>query len=155
MNGPQDKPGRWTPTSGATPGRGSTSPGAPGGTSTDAPYITDGAGMLRPGVVLGKYQIVRPLGAGGMGSVYEAVHTGIGKPVALKTMSASLANDPRAEQRFLREAAAASRLEHPHVVDVTDFGSEHGIIYIVMELMRGEDLAALIQRAPAGLDYAF
>ena len=121
----------------------------------DAPYITDGSGMLRPGVVLGKYQIVSSLGSGGMGSVYEAIHTGIGKPVALKTMSASLANDPRAEQRFLREAAAASRLEHPHVVDVTDFGSDAGIIYIVMELMRGEDLAALIQRAPAGLDQTF
>ena len=85
-----------------------------------------------------------PLGSGGMGAVYEAVHTGIGKPVALKTMSAALATDPRAEQRFLREAAAASRLEHPHVVDVTDFGSDSGVIYLVMELMRGEDLAALI-----------
>src|SRR5687767_6147488 len=119
------------------------------------PYSTDEMGLLRPGTQLGKYQIVRPLGSGGMGAVYEAVHTGIGKPVALKTMNAALASDPRAEQRFLREAAASSRLEHPHVVDVTDFGSDHGVIYIVMELMRGEDLAALIARAPAGLDYTF
>jgi serine/threonine protein kinase len=126
------------------------------GTAPPTPgYRTDENGLLRPGTVLGKYQIVRPLGSGGMGAVYEAVHTGIGKPVALKTMNAALASDPRAEQRFLREAAASSRLEHPHVVDVTDFGSDHGVIYIVMELMRGEDLAALIARAPAGLDYTF
>ena len=136
-------------------------PGAPPnttpspGSGSDPAYMTDGQGMLRPGVVLGKYRIVGQLGSGGMGSVYEAVHTGIGKPVALKTMTAALANDPRAEQRFLREAAAASRLEHPHVVDVTDFGSDSGVIYIVMELMRGEDLAALVQRAPAGLDVSF
>src|SRR4051812_33771907 len=72
------------------------------------------------GTVLGKYEIVDRLGSGGMGAVYEAVHTVIGKSVALKTMSAALAADPRAEERFLREAAAASRLRHPHVVDVTD-----------------------------------
>jgi eukaryotic-like serine/threonine-protein kinase len=123
--------------------------GAPG-----QPFV-DASGMLAAGTLLGKYQIVRALGVGGMGSVYEAVHTGIGKAVALKTMNAALASDPRSEQRFLREAAAASRLEHPHVVDVTDFGADHGIIYIVMELMRGEDLAALVQRAPAGLDGSF
>ena len=112
-------------------------------------------GSLPPGTMLGKYQIVRQLGQGGMGAVFEAVHTGIGKAVALKTMNPALASDPRSEERFLREAEAASRLEHPHVVGVTDFGSDQGIIYLVMELMRGEDLAGLIARAPAGLDAGF
>jgi serine/threonine-protein kinase len=105
--------------------------------------------------MLGKYQIVRQLGQGGMGAVFEAVHTGIGKAVALKTMNPALASDPRSEERFLREAEAASRLEHPHVVGVTDFGSDAGVIYLVMELLRGEDLANLIARAPAGLETAF
>ncbi len=112
-------------------------------------------GSLPPGTMLGKYQIIRQLGQGGMGAVFEAVHTGIGKGVALKTMNPALVNDPRSEERFLREAEAASRLEHPHVVGVTDFGSDQGIIYLVMELLRGEDLAGLVARAPAGLDAAF
>jgi serine/threonine-protein kinase len=106
---------------------------------------------LGPGQVLGKYRIVRQLGAGGMGAVYEAVHTEIAKPVALKTLSERLAADPRAKARFLREAAAASRLDHPHVVDVTDFGSDAGTSFIVMELLRGEDLGALVERHPDGL----
>ena len=112
-------------------------------------------GSLPPGTMLGKYRIIRQLGQGGMGAVFEAVHTGIGKAVAIKTINPSLASDPRSEERFLREAEAASALEHPHVVGVTDFGSEGGVIYLVMELLRGEDLAALIARAPAGLDAAF
>ncbi|HEY0712864.1 MAG TPA: serine/threonine-protein kinase [Polyangia bacterium] len=110
---------------------------------------------LPAGLMLGKYQIVRQLGSGGMGAVYEAVHTSIGKPVALKTMNPALASDPRAEARFMREAAAASRLGHPNVCDVTDFGADAGVVYIVMELMRGEDLSALVARAPAGLDVSF
>jgi serine/threonine protein kinase len=116
-----------------------------------APSVTD----LPAGLMLGKYQIVRQLGSGGMGAVYEAIHTSIGKPVAIKTMNSALASDPRAEARFLREAAAASRLGHPNVCDVTDFGSDSGVIYIVMELMRGEDLSALVNHAPAGLDASF
>jgi serine/threonine-protein kinase len=66
-------------------------------------------------------------------------------------MSPTLAADPRAATRFLREAGAASRLDHPHVVDVTDFGTDSGVSYLVMELLRGQDLAALISRDPNGL----
>jgi serine/threonine protein kinase len=112
--------------------------------------IADDAALLA-GMVLGKYQIVQRLGSGGMGSVYEAVHRDIGKPVALKTLAARLASEPAAQARFLREAASASRLTHPHVVDVTDFGSDGGITFLVMELLRGEDLAALLAREPAGI----
>ena len=106
---------------------------------------------LAPGTVLGKYRIVSRLGVGGMGSVYQAVHTGIAKSVALKTMSPQLAGDPRTAARFLREAASASRLDHPHVVGVTDFGTDRGISYLVMEFLRGEDLGMLIARSPSGL----
>jgi serine/threonine-protein kinase len=106
---------------------------------------------LEPGTLLGKYQIVCRLGSGGMGSVYEAVHVDIAKPVAIKTLSMRLASEPRAQARFLREAAAACRLNHPHVVDVTDYGAEAGITFIAMELLRGEDLGALLAREPSGM----
>jgi serine/threonine protein kinase len=114
------------------------------------PPMPEDAG-LDPGTMLGKYQIVYRLGSGGMGSVYEAIHTEIAKPVALKTLSPRLASEPRAQARFLREAAAASRLNHPHVVDVNDFGAQGAISFIVMELLRGEDLGALLAREPSGM----
>jgi len=106
---------------------------------------------LEPGLTLGKYRVVQPLGAGGMGTVYQAEHVEISKPVALKVLSSALAADPKAQARFLREAESASRLEHRHVVSVTDFGTETGVAYIVMELLRGEDLAAHLNRHPRGL----
>ncbi len=101
---------------------------------------------MSAGTILGKYRIVRRLGAGGMGAVYEAVHVVLGKGVALKTVGVHLASNPQAQARFLREAEAASRLDHPHVVGVTDFGTDGGVTYLVMELMRGEDLSAFLSR---------
>ncbi len=121
-----------------------------GAAPTD-PDPRDADGDLAAGSVLGKYRIVRKLGAGGMGAVYEAVHTGLGRPVALKTLASRLAAEATARERFLREAEASSRLEHPNVVAVTDFGAEQGTSYLVMELLRGEDLAGLLRRHPAGL----
>jgi serine/threonine-protein kinase len=106
---------------------------------------------IGPGTVLGKYRIARKLGSGGMGSVYEAAHVEIGKAVALKTLSTHLAADPNAHARFLNEAAAASRLEHPNVANVIDYGSEGSVPYLVMELLRGEDLAQRIAREGQGL----
>jgi eukaryotic-like serine/threonine-protein kinase len=103
------------------------------------------------GNVLGKYRLGERLGAGGMGTVFEAVHIEIGKAVALKILSRELAADTRSRARFLREALAASRLMHPHVVNVTDVGEEGEIPFLVMELLRGEDLAAFIARHPGGL----
>ena len=121
-------------------------PGRDGAGAGSSPLATRGS-SLSPGTMLGKYRIVRPLGSGGMAAVYEALHTGIGKPVAIKILRA-VATEARAEARFLREAAAASRLDHPHVVDVTDFGTEDGLSYLVMELLRGEDLGAVVARDP-------
>jgi serine/threonine-protein kinase len=97
------------------------------------------------GTCLGKYQVVRLIGEGGMGAVYEAVHLAIGKKVAIKIMHPDLATDPDARARFLREAQLTSRVRHPHAVDVTDVGSEGGQPFLVMELLDGEDLASYIE----------
>ena len=101
---------------------------------------------IAPGTVLGKYQIVRLLGAGGMGAVYEGVHLELHKRVAIKTLLPELAANPEARARFLREGEAASRIEHPHVVNVTDVGAVDGVSFLVMEYLDGEDLSHLLAR---------
>jgi len=100
---------------------------------------------LAPGTCLGKYQVVRLIGEGGMGVVYEAVHLAIGKKVAIKVMRPDLADDLDARARFLREAQLTSRVRHPHAVDVTDVGSDGGHTFLVMEFLDGEDLASYIE----------
>jgi serine/threonine protein kinase len=100
---------------------------------------------LAAGTCLGKYQVVRLIGEGGMGAVYEGIHIAIGKKVAIKVLSQELAADPDARARFLREAQLTSRVRHPHAVDVTDVGSEDGLPFLVMELLDGEDLASFIE----------
>jgi serine/threonine protein kinase len=104
-----------------------------------------GSGVLSEGVRLGKYEIVRQLGAGGMGAVYEAVHTQIGKRVAIKVLAPAVAARPEARTRFLREAQLTSKVRHPHAVDVTDMGTEGDQTFLVMELLDGEDLSARLQ----------
>ena len=84
-----------------------------------------------------------------MGCVYEAVHRDLGKRVAIKTLLPALAASPEARGRFLREGQAASRIRHPHVVDVTDVVAEGPTSYLVMEYLEGEDLATLIARRGA------
>ena len=113
--------------------------------------LVDGGGSdtLRPGTTLGRYEIRRLLGQGGMGCVYEALHRDLKKRVAIKTLLPSLASNADAKERFLREGEAASRIRHPHVVDVTDLGSEGSVIYLVMEYLEGEDLARLLARQGA------
>ena len=101
---------------------------------------------LAAGTTLGKYSIVRLLGAGGMGAVYEATHSEIGKRVAIKILSPAIAAVPGARARFLREAQLTSRVRHPHIVDVTDMGSDGGQTYLVMEFLHGEDLAQRLER---------
>lgn len=101
-----------------------------------------------PGEMFGRYLIVRALGEGGMGLVYEAEHPGLGKRVALKTLRPSLADDAEVVARFLREGMAAARIRHPNVVDVTDVGTERGLPYLVMEMLDGETLGALVERGP-------
>ena len=106
----------------------------------------DDRGELQPGTLLGRYEIVRRLGAGGVGTVYEARHVDLEKRVALKTLHPEYARDPQMRARFLAEGRAASRLSHPHVVDVSDYGVDGDAAFLVMEYLEGEDLSALIAR---------
>src|SRR5258705_1745103 len=89
---------------------------------------------------VGPYKVVRELGRGGMATVYEAVHTGFGKRVALKLMHVAVRENPNAVERFFREARAAAQIRHHHVINVVDVGSDSGIPFIVMELVEGANL---------------
>jgi serine/threonine-protein kinase len=100
---------------------------------------------LEIGQTFGRYQIVRVLGEGGMGVVYEALHLGLKKRFAVKTLRPSVALIPEAQTRFLREGEAAARIHHPHVVNVVDVGTEAGIPFLVMEFLEGLSLADLLE----------
>jgi serine/threonine-protein kinase len=101
------------------------------------------------GHVIGNYRIVRELGRGGMGMVYGAEHTQLGRPAALKMLLPQMSADPGIVQRFFNEARAASAIDHPGIVEVFDFGTHtDGRAYIVMELLKGESLEARLSRAP-------
>ena len=114
--------------------------------SPRARAVDDDDGSLRPGASFGRYIIVRKIGMGGMGAVYEAQHTDLNKRVALKTLHREVARNAEARTRFLREGQVASRIRHPHVVDVTDVGVQDGVPYMVMEFFEGHDLATKLER---------
>ncbi|MDD9967249.1 MAG: serine/threonine-protein kinase [Myxococcales bacterium] len=97
-------------------------------------------------VVADKYEIVKLIGEGGMGSVFMASHTMTGKNVALKWMLPELATNEDAVQRFLREAQAAGRINHPNVVDIYDVGEHEGSPFLVMEYLHGEPLTDAMER---------
>ena len=117
---------------------------------TDSGEIPEDPGEppLSSGTRLGKYQIARLLGAGGMGAVYEAAHTEIGKRVALKVLASAIAAIPGARARFLREAQLTSKVRHPNIVDITDMGNEGGQAFLVMEFLEGEDLGGRLGHGP-------
>lgn len=95
---------------------------------------------LEPGSRLGPYEVVGPLGAGGMGEVFRARDSRIGREVAIKVLPASFAGDADRLQRFEREARAAGTLSHPNLVTIHELGDRDGSPYIVMELLEGETL---------------
>src|SRR5262252_6628767 len=95
---------------------------------------------VKAGSRLGPYEVVAPLGAGGMGEVYRARDTRLGRDVAIKVLPAGLSADPERLKRFEREARSASALSHPNIVTIYEIGSEVGVSYIAMELVRGESL---------------
>jgi serine/threonine protein kinase len=104
------------------------------------------------GGVLGDFRILRELGRGGMGVVYEAEQISLGRRVALKVLPFAATMDPRQLQRFINEARAAASLEHPHIVPVYGVGSERGVHYYAMKFIDGRTLAECIaeRRASAG-----
>jgi serine/threonine-protein kinase len=113
---------------------------------------------LAPGTRLGPYEIVAPLGAGGMGEVYRAKDSRLGREVAVKVLPASFSNDPDRLRRFEQEARAAGILNHPNVTAVYDIGSIDGSPYVVTELLEGETLRSRLAGGPLAprraIDYA-
>jgi len=101
---------------------------------------------LAPGTSLGPYRIVEPLGAGGMGEVYRARDTRLGRDVALKVLSERLAGRPDALERFEREARTVASLSHPNILALYDFGTHENTVYAVTELLEGESLDRRIGR---------
>ncbi len=98
-------------------------------------------------VLADRYRIDGVIGTGGMGRVYRGEHTAMGKPVAIKVLHAALGRNQEAGIRFQREAVASGRLDHPNIVNVTDFGVlENGALYLVMELLEGESLGQRLAR---------
>jgi serine/threonine protein kinase len=107
---------------------------------------TDGEDRLIGQVLAGKYRIDEKIDEGGMGCVYRATHVLMEKTVAVKVLHPALAADDKIVARFTREAKAASRISHPHAINVTDFGeSENGIVYLVMEYLRGRTLKDIVR----------
>src|ERR1700683_5432521 len=95
---------------------------------------------LTPGTKLGPYEIVSPVGAGGMGEVYRARGARLHRDVAIKVLPAAFAREPERLRRFQQEAQAIAALNHPNILAIHDFGEHEGSPYLVTELLEGETL---------------
>ncbi len=101
---------------------------------------------LQSGTTLGPYEILSPIGAGGMGEVYKARDTRLDRTVAIKVLPEHVAADPDLKQRFEREAKTISSLNHPHICMLYDIGSQDGIDFLVMEYLEGDTLAQRLEK---------
>src|SRR6516162_1706427 len=108
---------------------------------------------LAPSTRLGPYEILAPLGAGGMGEVYRARDTRLERTVAIKILPEQLSKDPLRKQRFEREAKTISSLNHPNICTLHDIGSQDGVDYLVMECVEGETLAKRLEKGPLPLEH--
>jgi serine/threonine protein kinase len=98
-------------------------------------------------VLADRYRLLKLIGEGGMGSVYQAEHITIGRKLAIKVLAPEYCDSPEVVARFLQEARTASMLHHEHIVDITDFGyTKQGLAFLTMEYLEGEDLATLLAR---------
>src|SRR5687768_5212453 len=109
---------------------------------------------LAPGTRLGPYEIVSSLGAGGMGEVYRARDTRLGRHVAIKVL-ATTASNIASRERFEREARTVSALSHPNICPLFDIGEQDGHLYLVMECLEGQTLAASLKGGGLPIDMAF
>jgi serine/threonine protein kinase len=110
---------------------------------------------LTSGTRFGPYEIVSPLGAGGMGEVYRARDSRLDRTVAIKVLPSHLTCNTEAQERFDREARAISSLSHPNVCQLYDVGSQDGTSYLVMEFLEGETLADRLLKGPLPLPQFF
>jgi tRNA A-37 threonylcarbamoyl transferase component Bud32 len=110
--------------------------------------------LLAPGAKLGPYEILSPLGAGGMGEVYRARDSRLHREVAIKILRAQVTADPMFRERFMREARTISQLTHPHICTLYDVGEHEGAPYIVFEYLDGQTLAEWLARGPLKFDDA-
>src|SRR3984957_11726177 len=110
---------------------------------------------LTSGTKLGPYEIVAPIGAGGMGEVYRAKDTRLDRTVAVKVLPSHLSEDPEARQRFDREARTISSVNHPNICTLYDVGHQDGTDYLVMEYLEGETLADRLIRGPLPIEQVF
>ena len=108
---------------------------------------------LAPGTRLGPYEILAPLGAGGMGEVYCAKDTRLNRTVAIKVLPAHSVDNPEQRLRLEREARAIATLTHPHICTLYDVGHQDGIDYLVMEYLDGETLATRLAKGPLPLEH--
>jgi serine/threonine protein kinase len=109
---------------------------------------------LKPGTRLGRYEIRDGLGSGGMGQVYRATDTRLGRTVALKILGTDPHTSAVRRARFEREARAISQLSHPNVCTLYDIGEDGGVCFLVMEYLEGETLAKRLERGPIPLSHA-
>ena len=109
---------------------------------------------LTAGTTLGHYEILSPIGAGGMGEVYKARDTRLDRTVAIKVLPEHVASDPDLKQRFEREAKTISSLNHPHICTLYDIGTQDGIDFLVMEYLEGDTLAQRLVKGALPLDQA-
>src|SRR6185503_4085653 len=103
---------------------------------------------LNPGTRLGNYEIVAPLGAGGMGEVYRSRDPRLNRDVAIKVLSAEMSKDPVALARFEREAMSVARLSHPNILSIFEFVHDGDAAFVVTELVEGETLRARLAGGP-------
>ncbi len=97
-------------------------------------------------VIDNRYRIIGPIGRGGMGRVYKVVHTKMGKVAAMKVLHGALAKNPELVRRFHQEATSISKLNHPNIVQIFDFGQVDNTLFLVMEYLKGEDLSHILRR---------
>jgi serine/threonine protein kinase len=107
---------------------------------------------LQPGISLGHYEVVAPLGTGGMGEVYRATDTRLGRDVALKVLPSEMATDPERLERFRREAKALAALDHPGIVTVYSVEEADGVHFLTMQLVEGQPLDRLISVGGMSVD---
>src|ERR1700690_389737 len=110
---------------------------------------------LTSGTKLGPYEILAPLGAGGMGEVYRARVPNLDRTVAIKILPTHLSDSPEARQRFDREARTISSLNHPHICHLYDIGAQDGTDYLVMEFLEGENLAERLRKGAMPLNEVY